>query len=177
MNSGVAALLVARQERVASGVPRGGDRFRPFASAMIFVILGLIFALPGCGSGYARVQGEVTLDGKPVTGGDTIRGTVCFQSEDSALSSAVGVIETDGSYEMMTGTNRGVMPGTYRVTISITEIIPAVAAGEAPSGRRLSALEYASPEKSGLQVQVEPGRNVQNFEIHSKFRAPAGSAP
>jgi hypothetical protein len=134
-------------------------------------LLTLGALVPGCGRGFARVDGQVTIEGKPISGGSQVRGTVFFHPESGATAPSVGIVDASGRYEMTTGSTQGVMPGAYLVTISAAEIIPAASAGEAPSGRRLSALKYSDPKQSGLRVEVKSGRNSFDFALESSPRS------
>lgn len=135
---------------------------RGWACLLLFVIA---ICQTGCGGRLAKVSGQVSINGKPISGGNNVRGTVCFHPNDNALSPAVGLVNAEGRYDMMTGTSRGVQPGTYQVTISVTEIIPPASPGEAPSGRRISSLRYTDPKQSGLTAEVKSGRNEYDFSI------------
>ena len=83
------------------------------------VVLSILSAALGCGSGDAAVQVTGTVkyaDGSPVVGES---GSVEFRpTADGKAASAV--IEPDGSFEAMTDKpGDGVLPGQYKVTLHI----------------------------------------------------------
>ena len=89
----------------------------------LFFILFLLFAATGCGKN-CKVSGKVTYpDGKPVTAGKVI-----FETDTYFAS---GWLTEDGTYKLGGAEiGDGVLPGTYRVSISspvepiITELPP-----------------------------------------------------
>ncbi|MEM9186249.1 MAG: hypothetical protein AAGB00_07105 [Planctomycetota bacterium] len=119
----------------------------------------------GCGSELATVTGQVTLNGEPVIGGGSVRGTVYFFPEGGTGAPAVGLIDETGSYRVTTGSMRGVEPGTYLVTISASEIVPSKVVGAAPAGRVITPRKYADPSKSGFRVDVGAGANEFDFDL------------
>src|SRR5438876_2881402 len=82
----------------------------------IYVIFGFAaLGACGCGSGPKtyKVDGVVTLDGKPLAGA-----TVAFmpQAQDGHL--ARGLTDQDGKFQLSTfGTNDGAVRGEYKVTV------------------------------------------------------------
>jgi hypothetical protein len=121
----------------------------------------------GCGNGLASVSGTVTLDGEPIAGGSDVRGTVTFYRQDGTGTPAVGIIDSDGRYEMSTGSTDGVPPGEYAVAIAATRII-IPEPGATPSGRPITPRYYANAKESGLRADVEPGGNTFDFQLESK---------
>lgn len=71
-------------------------------------------ALAGCGKEgppLAKVGGQVTLSGKPVTSG-----IVIFQSEDGLIN-VMDDIDGQGNYELKTHDAAGIPPGKYKVSL------------------------------------------------------------
>jgi hypothetical protein len=122
----------------------------------------------GCGSGFASVSGTVTLDGKPLAGKELLRGTVQFIGKDGRGAAGIGYLDEQGQYKLTTGSQKGIAPGDYLVSVSVTEIIPAKIVGDAPSGRRLTPRRFSDPTKSGFTAEVKPGRNTFDFALTSK---------
>ena len=130
--------------------------------------LGLVCAmLAGCGAEsdpeldkLVPVSGKVTLDGKPLP-----RGTVVFHADNAAQGYAE--IRSDGSYRVKTGDQRGLMPGTYRVTITAYKTLPSTAADdpEEPVPDLLTPPRYNKPDTSGLVAEVQPGSNSFDFSL------------
>lgn len=125
-------------------------------SAWPLPILGLIL-LAGCGGGtkLSNVTGKVTYDGQPLT-----TGTVTFHPKSGEGSVGVGDIDSNGQYTLQTGTDPGVPPGEYIVTV-VAATIPEVAFGEpeAPP-QSLIPTKYAATETSPLTRTVSEGNNT-----------------
>jgi hypothetical protein len=121
----------------------------------------------GCGSGLASVTGTVTLDGKPIVGGPDLRGTVSFFPASGAGVPAVGIIDEKGRYELSTGSQSGVSPGSYYVAIVATRII-IPEPGATPSGRPITPAQYGNSQESKLRAEVQQGSNTIDFELVSQ---------
>lgn len=81
----------------------------------VFAILGGV----GCGGGAktAKVEGILTLDGKPVPGA-----TVIFMPVAQGGRSASGRVDEDGKFRLTTfSTDDGALPGEYKVVIRYSE--------------------------------------------------------
>ncbi len=121
----------------------------------------LIGAIVGCSLGSeATVSGEVTLDGVPIQ-----NGTISFIPADGETATAGGRIE-DGTYSVV------VPPGPKRVEISATKVVGQRPAYEgAPDSPMVERRESIIPERynvqSDLTLDVQSGRNVQNFALES----------
>ncbi len=127
-----------------------------------FCSLLLALLAVGCGRYDAHVSGIVTLDGQPVD-----RGNVTFIPRIGGTTSYAN-IQPDGSYEVMTGEERGLPSGNYQVSIVVNEVIPPKIEGDPPPGAKLiSPRKYADPNESGLEFLVERGRNTMDIEMVS----------
>lgn len=108
----------------------------------------------GCGanSGGYPVKGTVQFtDGSPLTAG-----MIIF---DNGITSAMGEIKADGSYELAEGAE----PGTHTVFF----------AGEAAGGdyeKPLVAAKYIDPSKSDIRVEVKAEPNELDPIIIEKAR-------
>jgi hypothetical protein len=98
------------------------------------------------GDKLAVVKGNITLDGKPLPGGRII-----FHQDNGQFVGAK--IDKDGKFKV-----DRVPVGTRKVTLEF-------------KGARD---EYASEEKSLLQVEVKSGTNSFNFDLKSKGRLEKG---
>jgi hypothetical protein len=130
-----------------------------------------LFALSvivGCGNGLASVNGTVSLDGKPIAGGQQISGTVRFYREGGGGAPAIGRIDESGNYALKTGGREGVEPGTYLVGIAVKKINPPDIPGGMPRADLITPRRYASVTQSGLREVVEPGDNTIDFELATK---------
>ncbi len=123
------------------------------------LLLALVAGLTvGCGSDLAEVTGTVSLDGRPLDSG-----TIVFQGPN--LPQAAGQIGEDGSYSVSTGTQRGLPPGQYRVTVTAYKTRAGRDEQEAPIPEFLTPVRYNNPETSGLTADVEPGGNRFDFTL------------
>jgi hypothetical protein len=126
----------------------------------------------GCGGTYdSTVHGIVKLDGNPLP-----RGTVTF-SPSGGGSTAYGLIQTDGAYQLRTGREEGLPPGQYAVTVAANEA-PTTAGrdgGPPPTGKPITPEWYRNPASSGLSFAVNSGDNEIDLEL--KSTPPAGWKP
>lgn len=102
------------------------------------------------------MSGTVLLDGQPVG-----PGVVTFAPADAGVQPAVGQLESDGSYYLTTGDQRGLAPGTYRVAVQAFEPPADLAPGERtfePS-KPLVPEKFMNVSTSGLQFEVASGHN------------------
>ncbi len=145
----------------------------------------LLLCATGCGSAgdYHPVTGKVTLDGQPLADA-----RVVFTPTDETGQSAFGKTDASGTYSMISGTNKGVTPGSYKVSVtssppeSTETVDPAAVAssGEeyekmlqnydsAPKAPRFKdpiPSEYNS--QTTLTCNVESGTNTYDIAIETK---------
>jgi hypothetical protein len=130
------------------------------AAALVFIAA----SLTGCGSRYdASVKGAITLDGKPLP-----RGTVKFVPQGSGPA-AYGSIDSDGSYSIMTGREKGLPIGDYIVTVVANE--PSTQ-GSNPSlppapGKPITPQWFRDQAVSPLKYSVKPGKNEIDLDLTS----------
>jgi hypothetical protein len=121
----------------------------------------------GCGNGLSSVSGSVTLDGQPIIGGPDKYGTVSFYREGGGGAPGVAIIDSSGRYELKTGGQNGIEPGTYLVAISVKKVAPPVNQYALPQATLISPPRYGSIAQSGLHAEVKKGRNSIDFEMLS----------
>jgi hypothetical protein len=130
----------------------------------------LFLLIQGCGSGgpdIARVEGVVTMDGKPLP-----RASVVFVPQGGRPSAA----ETDanGKYKLeFSGGRKGAIPGPNRVEITTFQ-----EGGYETDGTVIPGAPEVVPAKynrsSTLEFNVEPGKtNIANFDLDSKGKVMA----
>jgi hypothetical protein len=120
-----------------------------------------VLTLAGCGKPFeSSLEGTVTIDGRLLT-----TGTVGFYPADSGPA-AYGSIHTDGHYSISTGSQRGLPPGKYRVTVVATAP-PADPRLDLP-GRLLTPERYGVPSQSGLSFVVKTGHNRFDITLTGK---------
>lgn len=109
----------------------------------------------GCGGRQAaQVSGSVTLNDKPLT-----TGTVSFHPADGRGAVASGSIDAQGRYAISTGTDAGLAPGAYIVTVVASEAFQPPDPTAETQYRDLAPARYSSVAESDLKVDVKPGRN------------------
>jgi hypothetical protein len=98
----------------------------------------VIIVCVGCGPQMVSVTGTVQREGQVHPGG-----TVLFRPLAPGLKPAVGEIQTDGTFDMMTeGPGDGVMIGRYRVVI----------AGQRDAKDRALRTTYLGPNEKAVDV-------------------------
>jgi hypothetical protein len=112
----------------------------------------------------SSVSGTVTLDGKAIGPGFLV-----FAPVSGGTNPANGAIQTDGSYQLKTANAIGLHAGRYKVSVTVLDQ-PDVPRGE----RSFVAAKSRIPEKyndintSGLEYEVESGRNTIDIPLSSK---------
>lgn len=152
----------------------------PFKLGMPFLLMLVV----GCGetSPFTKVQGVVTLNGKPVP-----NATVAFRPTDGGHS-AYGVTKEDGSYELSSlKPGDGALPGTHRVTVtavdvtqdkeaealaeeygSLSDTMPTKGRKREPKKTWRVPQAYSEADTSGLEFTVEEGGDNQaDFQLKS----------
>lgn len=117
----------------------------------ILMLLCLLTATCGCGnkpSNIVEVTGKVLVDGKPLT-----TGRVNTMPEHGR--GAQGAIDSAGEFILSSGDlGPGALIGTHRVAVVAVEETSTFTPG-VPS-KSLVPQRYASPETSGLTIEVKP---------------------
>lgn len=143
---------------------------------MRYVVCLLMLVAVGCAGpaldGTVPVSGTVTYQGEPVEGA-----MVMFIPEGD-WRAASGRADADGRFHLSTlAPSDGAMVGSYKVTISKTEVSASRESDEAPPPSRnpewppitateLVPVKYKRPETSGLEVEVTSnGENDFSFEL------------
>lgn len=109
----------------------------------------------------ASVSGAVSVDGQPVN-----KGKVTFIPVGPGQM-AIGAIDTDGTYEVMTNREEGLGVGEYKVAIVAREMEVSEEGGPPMQGNYIVPKRYGLAETSGLQYTVESGHNEIDFELSS----------
>ena len=153
---------------------------------MVLTVLGCGPSTPGLDT--VKVTGLVTLDGSPVEGA-----TVVFAPTGGSGTAASGVTDASGNYQLTTrDPDDGVLPGSYLVMISKTEVTDPTAGAVKPgmtdeeatkaaadardaagsaeaTAKDLLPAKYKDPGASGFKAEVTKGGQTEfNFELTSK---------
>jgi hypothetical protein len=128
--------------------------------AAVLAAVGLL-TLVGCGR-TGTVSGTVTVGGKPHPHG----GAVAFHPVGKGPT-AVGTIGPDGRYTLAVGTDRGIPPGEYKVTvIGYGERTPPADPKDAPPAPPVvTAAVYRDPDTTPLTKTVTAGPNAINLDV------------
>ena len=112
------------------------------------LVAGLfVSAIVGCGSSLeSTVSGIISYAGKPVP-----NAIVTFQGK-SGGPGAYAMTNDTGEYSLRTGSNYGVLVGTYRASL------------QPPQGFELPA-KYGSVRTSELEFEVKEGANVFDMTL------------
>jgi hypothetical protein len=120
-------------------------------------------AVCGCGAKKPVVAGLVTLDGQPLD-----NGTIQFFPIAGDGQTSAATIGPDGRYRMEAS------PTKMKVVIHATKVVGHRKAyeGQADSPmidvvEDLLPIRYSDMNKTELRVDVVPGDNEKNFELHS----------
>jgi hypothetical protein len=154
-------------------------------TALLLVVSGLA----GCGSGTNKVEGVVTLDGKPVQGA-----SVSFMPQGGTGQFADGFTDAEGRFTLATSGKAGVRSGTYKVVVTKTDAVavemvpgspeymskmkkegpkagpPAMRPGGGASSGPKSLLPavYSKPDTTPLTQKVPPDSSPVKLELKSK---------
>ena len=132
----------------------------------ISVSFAMLLVFSGCGNNGGRVvvNGEVTLDGKPLEDG-----SVVFSGDKGAAG--VGKV-VNGSFSLSeSGEQQGVQPGSYTVLVQswFEELGSVQPNGSFSPGKPRIPLSYMDAKKSGLTAEVKSGKtNKFSFDLTSK---------
>jgi hypothetical protein len=118
----------------------------------------LLAILSGCGDRRVTVEGEVTLEGRPVAGA-----TVTFTSEDGSKVFS-GMTDESGKFSLGSAAGPGAVPGSYKVTVA--KYAPAVTVPVTPSDESdpskmskdylAQMKKYADMSKAGAKGPMPP---------------------
>ncbi|MBN2217108.1 MAG: hypothetical protein JW719_07010 [Pirellulales bacterium] len=123
------------------------------------VILICAMAVCGCGPDLpydiGTVKGTVTYRGKPLN-----RGTVVFvPMEGTSGPQAVGPIESDGSFEVRSGSAPGVAVGRYKVTVHCRAPLTPEQSRALVVPASLIPLKYGNAETTPYTYEVKKGED------------------
>jgi hypothetical protein len=145
----------------------------PFRDRWGGVALAVVtLAVAGCDEGgrssMVPVDGVVLLDGQPLQGG-----TVTFQP--AVGQAAIGEIGNDGRFKLSTHARHdGVAPGTYRVSVTANEPLPAEESSPDALPSSLVPLRYTRVGTSGIEFTFFHGRPESvTVELQSEVDAAA----
>jgi hypothetical protein len=143
---------------------------------MLLLSASVAGALAGCRRDQGKlvqVEGQVTLDGKPLKIDANRGGTgyVVFYPDASRGNSSReeprGEVDAEGSYRMLTGLKSGVAPGWYKVTVSVSE---QPNRNDAYKFTWLVPQDYVDKDKSNLALEVVENPQPGAFDLKLQSR-------
>ncbi len=130
--------------------------------------VGAALGGPGCGGSgglnLVPVVGQVTLDGRPLTGGQVVFHPDAARGNNS-LDEPRGPIDAQGRYELSTVGRKGVVPGWYKVAVIATEPFDPQHPYVLP--KSLIPVRYNDPSASGLtrEVTASPAPGAYDLKL------------
>ncbi len=116
------------------------------------LLLVVAIVAGGCGkTNDSTVTGLVTLDGKPLNGGN-----VWFVSDGGGTVAAAGAIDSSGRYQLKTPAGPGLIAGKYKVMVKPDEAKP-----ESNAIPRV----YSSTGTTPLKFTVAAGENDRPLHL------------
>lgn len=157
---------------------KAGAESDPASFSLTRVILALIVILGVSAAGYflwtvqagppalVEYSGRVLYKGEPVT-----TGGVLTERVDDSLMGAVGVLDQDGRFTLITNGEPGAYVGTHKLAVS------AMSSGSPP--RPLVPGKYTQPGTTPLRIEVtsDPTRNQGEFVLEESDDQPKETPP
>jgi hypothetical protein len=142
---------------------RDGSNFQSLLRRLaVALLLGIALATSGCGPKVpdrVPVEGRITFKGGNMPAAGTLNFT-CFEpAKGFPAKPGVGEFGVDGKYVAKTGEYPGLMPGTYRITISCWEKIP----GENFDGLSYVPKKFTTADQSGLELKIDPADSAKTW--------------
>jgi hypothetical protein len=121
---------------------------------LAFLIAAAIVVASGCGSPLVPVSGKLIVDGEPGMNG----ARVIFHPTGNTRM-AQGLVGADGSFQMKTFQEKGVMPGDYVVTLqNSTASIPMPEVSEGKEGSNQPSPEWFAWQRKVESLLANPPR-------------------
>ncbi len=145
---------------------------REFVSCTILnVYRSLLFPfclllVSGCGGGpegpaLVPVSGKVAVDGKAVVGA-----TVTFHPKQSGLNPSIGTTGEDGTYELVYSSQKGAVPGEYKVTVSYFTNPDGTPFQQTDEGMDIVQMEMQGKVKESLPAKyTDPQQTELSFTV------------
>jgi hypothetical protein len=129
-------------------------RARPGTLALVLLFLpaGLPAEGPEKAAASAKVEGTITLDGKPLA-----KAKLSFYPSDPNGRVFTATTDDDGKYRFSVGKKDTVVPGTFRVTVE-----------KKIDGKETLLPIYADKEKTSLLTVIQKGGNVFDLALGSR---------
>ncbi len=133
-------------------------------SSGLLIWCAVVFAGCGEGNGLVPVKGRVLLDDQPVEGA-----AVLFQPDQGVPATAT--TDAKGEFEMSTSQGKGATVGMNKISVAKQVAIASnrkTEESEIVPMKSLTPPKYASPQTSGLSVEVKRGMEPVELKLSSK---------
>ena len=129
-----------------------------------FSLLLVVFAaIAGCShSELAPLTGKVTLDGAPLP-----TAIITFMNVSNGPS-GYGSVQENGSYFAKTGSQSGLKPGDYQISVIAYQPEQVVDRTRAKNPKVLTLERYANPQTSGFRYTLGASGGSFDLELTSK---------
>lgn len=128
------------------------------------VTFGVATILSGCttdGLDLARVQGKVTHEGKALTHGQVVFTPV----GETRGPQAIGQIQEDGTFEMMTNDRKGASVGKHKVTVHCRAKLTEAQEKTLEVPRSLIPEKFGKDDETPFRFEVKRGANDCPLEL------------
>jgi hypothetical protein len=143
-----------REVRYSATKTEAGAVSIRFAAPVILLTAAAIVAASGCGNPLVPISGKLIVDGEPGREG----ARVIFHPTGNTRM-AQGLVGADGSFEMQTFQERGVMPGDYVVTLqNSTASLPMPKVSEGKEGSNQPSAEWFEWQRKVETLLANPPR-------------------
>jgi len=131
---------------------------RVWAAALFAALAGIC----GCGhSEFSPLTGKVTLDGQPLP-----TAVIMFISDGG--TSGYANVEPSGHYVAKSGSDKGLKPGKYRISVVAYKPEIITDRKEAKVPVPITPARYADPAKSGFEYTLTEAGGTYDLELKSK---------
>lgn len=131
----------------------------------VLSLVGAAILITGCGgSGLTPLTGTVKVDGAPLTGAT---GAVLFTPVGGGPT-AGGGIKADGTYTVTSGSQAGLAPGEYLISVSASKPANPHNTEVAEIPKPMIPVRYADPKTSELKVTISSGTKTHDIDLKSK---------
>ena len=135
---------------------------RSSVSSNRFWAVFLFVAFAGCGhSEFAPLTGKVTLDGQPLP-----TAIITFISDGG--TSGYANVEPNGRYVAKSGSDAGLRPGTYRISVVANQPEAITDRKVAKIPRPITPARYADPTTSGFEYKLTESGGTYDIDLKSK---------
>lgn len=144
----------------------------PLRASLFVVLFSATAPLAGCNKAPPLtpcfpVSGTVTMNKKPLATG-TVKFAPDASKGNTSKESAIGLIQPDGKYSLVTNGRSGAPLGWYKVSVEPTAVPGELPAGQAPPKPPAINAKYRKGETSGILIEVTENPKPGAYDIDLK---------